>query len=136
MTRRSRMMTGVMWFDKAIAILLLILWMPATSLCLVEQSGLLEIECPSSDECCPTQPAEASTCCLLASGFYKLNDDDRLWVVAPSLALTVESNSAEAFCDWNPLCSEPLILPPPELVVSWQFSVRTAPIPRAPSIAS
>jgi hypothetical protein len=119
---------------------MLVVWLPATSLCLVETAGFL-----SSDGCCPSgetnsTPANESTadstCCVLAWGNYKANEDDRPIISSPLFTYFLIANLPElterdATPQWNSVTSSP-----PELVKGWQFSFRTALLPRAPSFVS
>jgi hypothetical protein len=115
-----------------IAACLLTLWLPATSLCLMENAGWLA----KSDGCCDSQSSEMLSCCALASATYKM-DDSRL-STAPAGQLLV------ALIDFANLNSAPeqfarpaeCGVSPPELSSSWQFSFRAALGPRAPSSAS
>jgi hypothetical protein len=115
-----------------IAAVLLGLWIPAGSLCLAENAGLLA----KNAGCCDDQSSEMSPCCALASATYKMDEN------APTKALSlaqifVSSDSA------NLDCLRPQFfrvaecgVSPPELSTSWQFSFRAALAPRAPSSAS
>jgi hypothetical protein len=56
------------------ALVLLAIWLPATSLCLLERANWL-----SNDECCPSSsekapPKDGNNCCVLASAPYKAGD--------------------------------------------------------------
>jgi hypothetical protein len=112
-----------------VATCLLALWMPATSLCLIENAGWLK----KSDGCCDTQSSETLPCCALASATYKM--DESRSAKAPVVQLFV------APIDLANLNSMPQQfasvaecgVSPPELSASWQFSFRAALMPRAPS---
>jgi len=54
-----------------IAVVLLGLWMPAGSLCLIENAGLLA----KNAGCCDDQSSETSLCCALASATYKMDEN-------------------------------------------------------------
>jgi hypothetical protein len=117
--------------------LILAIWLPATSLCLVEKAGWL-----SADDCCqknspdsnPASSAEDSACCALGSSSYKANEDERLislscdFVLTPALVLP----SLEADHCFHVAGTKA----PVHLSVSWQFSSRAALLPRAPSFVS
>jgi hypothetical protein len=115
-----------------IAVVLLGLWIPAGSLCLIENAGLLA----KNACCCDDQSSETSPCCALASAAYKMDEN------APTKALSL----AQIFVSIdlaNVDCSPPQFshvaeygVSPPELSTSWQFSFRAALAPRAPSSAS
>ncbi len=115
-----------------VAVALLALWIPATSLCLAENAGLVA----DSDHCGGYPSSEASPCCLLASAAYKL-DDNRAAVLqwlgdaVPLFRDTVEIHRPLVVCLAGNGCESP-----PELRSSWQFCVRAAANPRAPSSVS
>ena len=126
-------------FNHVMAMMMLALWLPATSLCLVERAGWI-----SNDNCCPSsseepqssQPSGDSACCALASGSYKLGDQQGLTTNPPVGTAVILTRLAE-------LASLPHASPaiarkpiPPELSVTWQFSFRTALPPRAPALVS
>jgi hypothetical protein len=121
-----------------VAMVLLVLWVPATSLCLVERAGWLANDdcCPSTTKEAPTSPAnESSPCCWLASGSYKSNDDTPVLIQAQFTPLVI-AFTLNSFADPSRDFILPSELPPPELAVGWQFSFRTALSPRAPSFVS
>jgi hypothetical protein len=115
-----------------VAMVLLAMWLPATSLCLMENAGWLA----KNDGCCDSQTSETLSCCALASATYKM--DESRSSTAPAGQLLV------ALIDFANLNSAPeqFVRPaecgvsPPELSSSWQFSFRAALAPRAPSSAS
>jgi hypothetical protein len=112
-----------------IAALLLGLWLPATSFCLLENAGWIA----KSDGCPDDQSSESSPCCALASATYEMHEGAAMVVPSPASVVA-----------WLPDLPT-LILPPaqaaiaesgvspPELAQSWQFSFRAALKPRAPS---
>ena len=115
-----------------VAVALLALWMPATSLCLAENAGLVV----DNDHCGDSPSSQASPCCVMASAAYKLDDNGP--VVTPwsgdSMSLfrdTVEVHRPLVVCLEGNGCESP-----PELQSSWQFCVRAAANPRAPSSVS
>jgi hypothetical protein len=120
----NRLRTGI-------ASLLLVFWIPATSLCLLENAGWVS----KNDDCPAGQSSESSPCCALASATYKV--DESLAVAPPSPALMV------AWLDDLPHVIPALTqfavaesgVSPPELSRSWQFSSRAALMPRAPSVS-
>jgi hypothetical protein len=115
-----------------VATMLLAMWMPATSLCLLENAGLIS----KKDDCPSSQSSETSPCCALASATYKMEENAPTNALSPAQVF-VSIDSA------NPDCSPPQFfrvaecgVSPPELSTSWQFSFRAALTPRAPSSAS
>jgi hypothetical protein len=113
----------------AVAALLVGLWLPATSFCLLENAGWVG----NSDGCPADQCSDSSPCCALASANYKMHEGATMTVSSPV-----------PMVEWLPEWPK-LVLPlrqaaiaefnvsPPELTQSWQFSSRAAPTPRAPS---
>ena len=117
------------------AIVMLALWTPAASLCLVECAGFVVRGDCCADESGGNTDAAAHPCCLLASGNYK-SDTHRPVVIAPDAGAA--AHVASLICVVSP--SEglaPVCSPsPPDFLFSWQFSFRAALPPRAPSLAS
>jgi hypothetical protein len=114
------------------ASVLSVIWIPATSLCLAENAGLVA----DYDHCGDWPSSEASPCCVLASSVYKLDDNSH--VIAPWLGGSV--SLFRGTIDVHP----PLLIysarnsceSPPEVRSSWQFFIRAAANPRAPSSIS
>jgi hypothetical protein len=115
-----------------VAMALLTLWIPATSLCLAENAGLVA----DSDHCSGCPSSQASPCCALASAAYKLDDNGSVVVPWPDNSVSLFRDTVEA--------DRPLVVclarngygSPPELRSSWQFCARAAANPRAPSSIS
>jgi hypothetical protein len=89
------------WLNKIVATGLLLLWTPATSLCLIQRTGW-----PSHDDCCPSssaktppcKPASESACCALASATCKSHFHERLTPKVPvfaSLAIVTAADPDE-----------------------------------------
>jgi hypothetical protein len=120
-----------------IACLLAVLWLPATMHCGLETAGLLlhEHGLESADTGCATA-CENDNCALLEDGAFK-NATHLVKASAPVLALCVTqlvlipaaSDVAEPLASVSPDTSDT----PPELARTWQFIVRTALLPGAPS---
>jgi len=113
-----------------IVCLLLALWLPATLHCGIEDAGLL-----GKAEACANSCA-ADNCDVLESGSFK---STHVVVNAPAPALLI------SLCCLIEITPETIIVPlvspertdcPPEVACGWQFTVRAAPLPGAPSIAS
>ena len=115
---------------------LLLVWLPATSLCLIERAGWL-----ADDECCPSaapkttpsKPCSDSVCCTLASATYKADEDQQPHVAAPLVAWVPGIEDLIVDPDPVPVAGHLGDLGPPELRTTWQFTFRTALPPRAPS---
>jgi hypothetical protein len=108
------------------AVVLLAVWLPATSHCLLEHALVIP-----KDECCPSEPSEksGSVCCSLAAGNYKVEQAD--------LVLFASTMRADTPIGFSTRISEPQITAGvPHYQSSWQFLQRTALPVRAPSIAS
>lgn len=129
----------VKWLNRVVAAALLVLWIPATSLCLLEIAGWL-----SNDGCCPSgsagspgsEPSDESPCCLLASGSYKANDEERAIAPTPLVAFLSVLNFFEPAERTDEPQRNGFEPSPPELLAGWQFSSRAALPPRAPSFVS
>ena len=111
---------------------LLALWLPATSLCLMENAGWLT----KNNGCCESQSSETSPCCALAAASYKM-DESKL-ATAPAAQVCVLlidlANPRSVPQPFDRVAESGVS--PPELSASWQFSFRAALAPRAPSSAS
>ena len=115
-----------------VASALLVIWIPATSVCLAENAGLVV----DSDHCGDCPSSQASPCCVLASAAYKLDDNGSVVMPSPGDSVspfrdTVEVHRPLVVCLAGNGCESP-----PELRSSWQFCVRAAANPRAPSSVS
>jgi hypothetical protein len=111
---------------------LLVIWVPTTSLCLAEQAGLVG----NIDHCrdCPSQ--QASPCCVLASGAYKADDNGSAVVPGLGQKIPLVRDTFDAHPEVRASLARKGFEPPPELRSSWQFCIRAAANPRAPSFAS
>jgi hypothetical protein len=123
------------WLKPIFATLLATLWFPVTSHCLLEEAGLIHY-----DACC--EPAHADTghghdaadgACQVESSSYQLpKPHETLSPVlldppGPSFKFAAQP-AAGALA-----APESADSPPRLLAVTWQFSSRSAPSPRAPS---
>jgi hypothetical protein len=112
------------------AMALLVTWVPATSLCLAENAGLI-----ASAGCCDdSQSTEFSPCCALGSAAYKLDDHGHTVATTSSAYITTVDSDSDfrSFNERNIKAD----VSPPEVRSSWQFCIRAAANPRAPSSAS
>jgi hypothetical protein len=120
---------------KIIAMVLLALWAPITSHCLLEVADLIPDALHCADACVPGNgdcSDEADACSSLESASYRM-DDECPAIVVPLSATLIRAG--------EPLCSlqcsyASFSVAPFELTVTWQFSCRTALLPRAPSFVS
>jgi hypothetical protein len=122
---------GVRRLTTILAGALLVMWIPATSLCLAENAGLI-----ASAGCCDdSRSTDSSPCCALASAAYKL--DDKGQAVTPSPPLAYVSLVDFGDSDFTSLDDGRIRadVSPPELCPTWQFCLRAAAAPRAPSRA-
>ena len=114
------------------ASVLLVIWIPATSLCLAENAGLVA----NNDHCSDCPSSESSPCCVLASSVYKLNEKSHVDVLSPDKLVSSLRDAIDA----HPPLTVSLVHhgceSPPELRSSWQFCARAAADPRAPSSVS
>jgi len=133
------MFRAVTWVSKAMAVLVLALWMPATLHCELEtMTGLGFLACCSHTHSAPHQDADCDedACATVESGLYQIDE-------SPPLTFRPLATLPAVTLGW--LAQEPLppkpavaatVFAPPELDVSWQFSSRAALPPRAPSFIS
>lgn len=116
--------------------LLLALWLPASSFCFVERTGVLP-----DTECCPSSATEApvsdhtgpAPCCLLASGIQTSCSSGRFALETLALSLFTA-----------PLDSHILVTPgesvvrsaiDPQFTASWHIALRASLPSRAPPAA-
>jgi len=121
-----------------IALLLAMLYLPATGHCIMEQAGWL----PSGGDCCeqaeshqdiPINPCAVSCCPSENTAYFSVATSLHTYLIAEvpvcliALALAIEPEQSA-----TPLPGSS----PPELAKVWQFSFRAALPPRAPSFVS
>jgi hypothetical protein len=121
-----------------LTLLLVAVWPLATSHCSLEQlPGLAFLACADEAAAAPHQDndCETDTCASVESGLYKTEDHPTVPtppLISSELLTTVllatELSTRETAVYFNSA--------PPELSRLWQFSLRTALPPRAPSLAS
>jgi len=134
-----RSLLSVRWLKTLTAALLVLVWLPATSLCLMESAGFIKKgDCCSKDS---DRPVSGKTGCdkpcgVLASGGYLFQQDH--------FVLSAPVSVAPDFCIPTTLEIQPPAgigrdapaTAPPELIGCRHFSFRTALPPRAPSFVS
>ena len=112
------------------ACLLLALWLPATLHCSLEQVGVFGEQVACANDCANDH------CAVLEDGLFKPTTV-AVKVPAPSLLVCL--------CCLIEITPETIIVPlvspertdsPPELARTWQFALRAAPLPGAPSLVS
>ncbi len=123
-------------FRLFVAVLLLALWVPATSHCLMESAGLMPTVFSCTDDCAPGAPGGQDAddaCAALESASYKLSDDALaiISICPPVLALAFLLGESFSSAPSSP----PLpTIAPPALPVTWQFLQRAALPVRSPSL--
>ena len=121
-----------------IALLVAVLYLPATAHCLLETAGWL----PSGGDCCEQTPsAEGSSTIPCASGCCPSENAAYFSPTSGGLSpLVAEAPGCAILLALEVLPNLPEVVPPecspPELSKVWQFVFRTASPPRAPSFAS
>jgi hypothetical protein len=132
------MLNDVNWLRITLSTFLAVLWLPVSVHCQLEQLPLLEfLSCCPHPDSLPHQDGDCETdaCAVLESGFYKTEEQqfplpdpfDFPVTTLPSLPAGLTTSI------WLNLSQTEA---PPELACSWQFSVRAALAPRAPSLPS
>src|SRR5882724_7843338 len=115
-----------------VAVALLALWIPATSLCLAENAGLVA----DSDHCSGCPSSQASPCCVVASAAYKLDDNRAAFLPCLGNSVLFSGDATELHPPLVASLAGNDCESPPELRSSWQFCARAAANPRAPSSIS
>ena len=120
-------------------VLLALIWLPAHGHCLLERAGidLLSDCCAAASSSAPAQsPCSGEVCCKPDSASYRVETLRKLKLTPAiplvSLALSPPVDIPPAGMSESGF----LTFAPPEFPVTWQFALRTALPPRAPSIAS
>ena len=135
---RPLRLRGVIVLRKAVALVLVAFWGLVTAHCGLEQlPGFSFLECCEHPGSAPHQDDDCrqDACSIVESGSYR-NDTQPAVVPAPVLILSpMVVFSALAFRS-DLVASGLLCSSPPELAAVWQFDLRTAPQPRAPSFIS
>ena len=122
-----------------LTLLLVALWPLVTSHCSLEQMpGLEFLACADEAATAPHQEndCETDSCASVESGFYKTEDGRQ---VVPPPPLTPSAFLTEILLEAEqPAAAGCVVFDsiPPELPKVWQFSLRTALSPRAPSFVS
>jgi hypothetical protein len=121
-----------------IALLLAMLYLPATGHCALEQAGWFP---PAGDCCEQTASATGSQdsscaegCCPVESGGYFSPNKERASVLTYAMSAYVMVLALDILPRQSPPVSPESS--PPELLKVWQFTYRTALLPRAPSFVS
>ena len=120
------------------SVIVLALWASCTIHCELEMFASAKASsCCQGDEQRSGKPAspESCVCTVIASGGYTVQKNAPVAAPAPEVILefTEIPQSEDALRE---AVVEDLIFAPPELPRSWQFSLRTALPPRAPSFVS
>jgi len=127
---------------KTILVLLLALaWVPLSLHCQIEaMPGWEFLACESEEEehSTPHQSSDCEDdfCQIIESGLYKTEERAPLLCSVNFLPPGVESSIAISMQPPDPGLSPSAIPSPPLLANTWQFTLRTALLPRAPSLAS
>jgi hypothetical protein len=122
-----------------LALMLALAWVPLMSHCQIESSsGFAFLRCAPETHPSANVPGHCagSSCCAVESGKYQAPSNQQ---IVPAFAFALLAFGIVA----DP---EPSLLPqvslsfltaaPPDLSTTWQFTFRTAPLSRAPSLIS
>ncbi len=119
---------------KAFALALLGLWLGATNHCRLESiPGLEFLRCASDTEA--NSNCDGDGCDVVEKGFYK-SEESKAVAVAPLFVEAVFLLSTAEQIVPPPLIANFSTFASPELPGTWQFSLRTALLPRASSLVS
>jgi hypothetical protein len=130
-------LSGVNWFQTGTAILMLALWGPMQSHCLLERTGMVPsvLEC-GTDSFGATENHEPETqCCAFEKPIYQAVNG-RVTVSPPLVLFLSRLIPLENAHPTVALSPGSFTAAPPGIAVSWQFDLRVAMLPRAPSPAS
>jgi len=123
-----------------VIVLLALVWVPLTSHCRMEAlPGLEFFRCAAEAQAPAEQgdPCDEGSCCPLETAQYQASrQDDALPILLDGLLTYSDSFGVIERSLPPEVCVGVLTAAPPELPASWQFYLRAAPRPRAPSLAS
>jgi len=115
-----------------VGIILLVLWAPITTHCYLEKvPGLEFLKCDGDT---PQKDCSEDSCSVIEKASYKIANP-HTEVPAPPVSLGFDM----AFVDRVPVQPSQALIPipgPEDIPQGWQFSFRTALLPRAPTFAS
>jgi hypothetical protein len=132
----------VTWLSRMAAVFLLVLWAPVTVHCTLEampQFSFLASCCGEESGDDPNH-CSADACHSVESGNYRIEDNPdptskptewamSFWLLTGPLASLLAESP-------DPIAPGFSATAPPELSVSWQFTLRAAPVVRAPSLTA
>jgi len=118
---------------------LALVWLPAASCCLIDESGLL-----GKRDCCSKERSQSAPgpggcdkpCGALASAAYLPQEDHQHLIPPANVPLFKCSIDKTEVRRLAGIGRDLPATAPPELAGHWQFSFRTALPPRAPTFAS
>ena len=129
------------WLRTILVLTLAVLWLPVSVHCELEEIPALQfLSCCPEENSAPHHDDDCETdgCAVVESGLYK-TEERLISLPAPELALAVFLGGLPE----TPLSAPELAVKPtpgrtvpPEIPQAWQFALRTAPSPRAPSFVS
>jgi len=137
--RASCDISGMRSLKTMLALLLALAWMPLMSHCKLETVlGFQFIRCASEGQAPVNGPGHCGGdyCCAVETGSFQAPNHQQ---IVPVVALALLPLGRVAICEIPLAPRETLGLftsAPPELCTAWQFTFRTAPAPRAPSLLS
>jgi hypothetical protein len=122
-----------------LALMLALAWVPLMSHCKLETvPGLQFLRCAFEDQAPAKAPGhcDGTSCCAVESGKYQAPDSQQI-VPVFALALLPFDVVPDSGQSLPPQVSLGLLTAaPPDLSTPWQFTSRTAPLSRAPSVLS
>lgn len=135
----ARSVSAVLRLRQFACLLLVALWLPATSHCDFEAVGLDELfHCETDHHSANADADSVDACNVVENGWIKRASSDV--PVSPSLAKVCLGFLVAAWATPAPEAVAPIAIArtvaPPELAPTWQFTTRAALPSRAPSLAS
>ena len=129
------------WLRNILVVTLAVLWLPVSVHCELEEIPALSfLSCCPEENSAPHQDDDCETdgCAVVESGLYKI-EERLVSLPAPVLVLAVFLGGlleTPLSAPELPVKCSPSGIVPPEIPRTWQFSLRAAPSPRAPSLVS
>ena len=127
----------VLTVRRMVLVLLALIWLPAQEHCLLERSGIELISdcCAETLSAAPSHsPCSANICCKLHSDSYHVETLRKIELTAGTQVFSLGLSQLSETPPTGMSKSGFQTTSPPDFLVTWQFSHRTALPSRAPSI--
>jgi hypothetical protein len=122
-----------------LALMLSLAWVPLMSHCKLETvPGFQFLRCAFEDQAPAKAPGQCdgTSCCAVESGKYQAPGSQQIVPVFAFALLSFEIAADPGHSTPPQVTLGLLTVAPPDLSTTWQFTSRTAPLARAPSLLS